>query len=128
MPEHDLSHFTRVHPVERHEPLSSAPVHAGRFQMLAEYYTDEAGNPTGGRTNGHGFSIEWQRGVEDANGAIVEDVVAAVIDRIEYFQASKFACAENAAGIEHLRNFLELMSARQKRRQAEGNEGSYRGN
>lgn len=56
----------------------------------------------GGHTNGRGFTIAWQRGplvVEGRrfmpNGAFIEDVIDAVIDRLQYHQKTKFKCTAN---------------------------------
>ena len=51
--------------------------------------------------SGCGFHIWWQDGPidreagEEAHGAFVEDVLLGVINRMEFYQGSKFACEEN---------------------------------
>ena len=54
-------------------------------------------------------AIGWQNGLPDAERigkrrtGDVEDVITAAIDRIEYYQQSRFSCQENAAALDHLR-------------------------
>ena len=67
---------------------------------------DANGNPAGGRTAGVGIEIHWQdgplgRGADRAepNGAFVEGVIAAALDRLHFYQTAsdgRFACRENA--------------------------------
>ncbi len=70
---------------------------------------DREGMPAGGRTIGVGIQIQWQNGPlgrgalrREPNGAFVEGVIAAAIDRIEWYQGSKFRCRENALAITKL--------------------------
>ena len=96
----------------------------------AENTNDQAGNPAGGTVRGIGLSIDWQngplgRGDERIapNGAFVETVIAAALQRIEYYQASKFACMENEMAATHLRSalsFLHYRTAQRERREVEG--------
>lgn len=101
--------------------------------VTAKHFNDTNGNPAGGTTYGHGFTIAWQNGPLNEpgggrNGAFVEDITKAAIDRIEYYQASRFACDENAEALEHLRAALFAMNKRTNRRVAAGTEGTHRGN
>ncbi len=114
-----------IHTIERLEALNDVAVHQGRIEPFAEYYTDVDGNPTGGRATGQGFEISWQNGVKEPNGAIVEDVIAACIDRYKFFQDSKFACEENADAINFLTAALEAQARRTNRRKVAGTEGTY---
>ena len=96
------------------------------------HWNDTNGNPAGGATYGHGFAISWQNGPLNEpgggrNGAFVEDLTRAVIDRIEYYQSSRFACDENAEALEHLRAALFAMNKRTSRRVAAGVEGTHKG-
>jgi len=103
--------------------------------MIHEIHnTDENGNPAGGKTvstgPSTGLSIEWQNGPlavdgvrKDPNGAFVEDVIAAAIGRIGFYQAGKFHCLENAAALGHLLAAAEILAERTRdrdRRQVEG--------
>ena len=68
-----------------------------------EHWVGANGNPAGGVSSGRGFTISWQNGPlstggvrREPNGAFVEDVIQAVIRRIEFYQSSQFRCDENA--------------------------------
>lgn len=79
----------------------------------------------------HYFNLSFQRGPigpHDArNGAFTEELLAVLIDRLEYFQIEheegKFACAENAEAIEHLKAAQAALSKRTQARIAQGVEG-----
>lgn len=107
--------------------------------MLGKYEAtnnlDENGNPTGGQVTGVGLSIQWQNGPlgrdgdrKEPNGAFVETVIAAVIQRIEAYQRSKFNCRENALAITKLEEALHWLDARTKRREDSKIEGTHEGN
>lgn len=100
----------------------------GYFQ---EHWSDES-NPAGGTSSGRGFTISWQNGPlgrgnerKEPNGAFVEDVLDAVIERIEFYQASKFRCIENAAALELLRAAAGRLDDRTKGRERRGVEGTH---
>ena len=92
--------------------------------------TDRGGNPMGGSVNGRGIIIDWQNGPlgrgEDRiepNGAFVETVISAAIQRLGYYQESKFACEENAKAIISLTQalaFCESRTANREKREVEG--------
>jgi hypothetical protein len=102
--------------------------------MLADYkcgnQQDENGNPTGGSVRGTGLSIDWQNGPlgrgedrKEPNGAFVETVIDAARQRIEFYQASKFKCRENAIAltkIEEALLWLNKRTADRDKRQVEG--------
>jgi hypothetical protein len=97
----------------------------------SQHWSDD-GKPAGGCTYGVGFAISWQngplgRGTErkEPNGAFVEDIISAVIDRMKYYQASPFACVANAATIEHLEKALAVQNARTAEREARNVEGTH---
>jgi hypothetical protein len=101
-------------------------------KIQSQYYTDEQGNPAGGKTTGQGIQIQWQAGplVRDGvrqqpNGAFVEDVIAAALDRLEYHQGSKFACPENALAITKLQEGLFWLQHRTRQRQERQVEGTH---
>lgn len=106
-----------------------------RVGFHSKNVTDAAGNPAGGVVVGTGFTISWQDGPlgrgEDRkapNGAFVEDVIAAVIQRIEHYQEAsggKFACEENRVALACLRGALNELDERTKRREAAGIEGTH---
>lgn len=104
---------------------SDAPVHLFRTDIYSEWYTDNDGNPKGGITSGEGFDINWQNGVQEPNGAILEDVIGACIMRLDFFQDSRFANEYNRRAIMHLEAALEELDNRTKERRVRGVEGSY---
>lgn len=93
---------------------------------------DPDGNPTGGVSSGQGISIAWQDGplgnppdLSKINGAFVEGVVQAAIDRLVFFQQSKFKCRENALAITKLEEALHWMDHRTLDRKLRNVEGTY---
>jgi hypothetical protein len=103
-------------------------------KIVGQHNNDENGNPAGGTTTGTGISINWQNGPlgrpEDGtrvepNGAFVEGVIAAAIDRLEYYQASKFKCRENALAITKLEEALHWCGHRTAKREAQKVEGTH---
>ena len=101
----------------------------GFFQ---EHWNDENGNPAGGVSTGRGFTISWQNGPlgrgnerKEPNGAFVEDVLDAVIRRIEFYQEGKFACKENRAALDSLYDAANLLDRRTKAREARQVEGTH---
>ena len=105
--------------------------------FVSRHWRDANGAPEGGQTFGKGFAIAWQRGPLgrigsddrlEPNGAFVEDVLAAVIDRLEVYQNSQFACEENAAAVDFLRKAATALDSRTKRREAAQTEGTHEGN
>jgi hypothetical protein len=95
-------------------------------------YDGEKGRPAGGVTTGCGFRIEWQDGPlgsgserKEPNGAFVESVIAAALDRLAFYQLSEFACIENTAAIMHLELALKALDERTKAREARGVEGTH---
>lgn len=106
-----------------------------RVGFYAKNVTDASGNPAGGVVVGTGFTISWQdgplgRGQErkPPNGAFVEDVIAAVVQRIEHYQTAcdaKFACNENANAISLLHEALAYLDARTRSRESRQVEGTH---
>lgn len=104
---------------------------------------DGNGNPTGGsvdliagapdQDNQKVLSILWQdgpRGKEDGtlaapNGAFVEDVLWAALQRLEFFQESQYRCRENAIAITKIEEALFIMKDRQLSRSYRGVEGKH---
>lgn len=101
--------------------------------MISEQHRlDEDGNPAGGATTGVGILIDWQNGPlgrganrKAPNGAFVEGVVQAAIGRLQHYQASKFACRENAIALTHLETALLWLEKRTADREARETEGTY---
>jgi hypothetical protein len=101
-------------------------------ELTTHHLTNAGGFPDGGYTTGTGISITWQRGalVDDgerqkANGAYVEGVISAAIDRLEHFQAGYFACDSNAAAIQSLNEALSHLESRTAERVERGVEGTH---
>ncbi len=103
-----------------------------RQEIKGEHRVDDDGNPAGGLTTVTGINITWQDGPlgrdEERiapNGAFVEGVIAAAIDRLNYYQDSKFKCGTNADAIYHLEKALKCLEARTQEREARGVEGTH---
>lgn len=102
--------------------------------ICSNHISDPLGTPMGGSTAGRGFAIAWQNGGlaepdgtrKEPNGAFVEDVIKAAVDRLEYYQQSKFACQYNADAIDLLRQALKRLDDRTKEREQRGVEGTHR--
>lgn len=100
--------------------------------LECENVTDANGNPTGGSVRGVGLSVDWQDGPlgrgddrKAASGAFTEDLVLAALQRLRFYQASKFACRENAIVITHLEEALHWMQARHDEREARQVQGLH---
>lgn len=100
----------------------------------AKNYLDDQGRPAGGHVIGKGLNIDWQNGPlsvdgirKDPNGAFVETVIAAALQRIEHYQAGQFNCHENALAINKLEEALHWLNARTNRRVTQGVEGTHKG-
>lgn len=59
------------------------------------------------------------------NGVMDENLIAVVIDRLEGFQSSKYACQENQDALNHLETALGYLQARTAKREARGVEGTH---
>ena len=93
---------------------------------------DQNGNPAGGTTLGKGIEIRWQNGPlgrgehrEEPNGAFVEGVIQAALDRLQFYQSSKFKCRENELASSNLREALRWLQQRTENREARGTEGTH---
>jgi hypothetical protein len=106
-----------------------------RQAITSKHRIDENGNPAGGMTNGTGFAIKWQNGPlgtgesrRSPNGAFVEGLILAVIDRIEFYQTAsdgRFACLQNADALSLLSSALSALDDRTAQREARGVEGTH---
>jgi len=94
-----------------------------------DFRTDEQGNPAGGTSDATGVSIQWQNGPmatpDDQNGAFVIDVIQIAIDRIKFYNESKFRCRENSLAITKLEESIHWLESRRTRRRDEGILGSH---
>ena len=101
-------------------------------KIVGKHNSDENGNPAGGTTAGTGIQIVWQNGPlavdgerKAPNGAFVEGVIAAAIDRLQYYQSTKFSCRENALAITKLEEALHWCQHRTANRESRGVEGTH---
>lgn len=100
--------------------------------IQGSHFDDENGNPAGGTTTGVGLTISWQNGPlgrgadrEEPNGAFVEGVITAALDRLQYYQASKFKCRENSLAITKLEEALHWCQHRTADREERDVEGTH---
>lgn len=100
--------------------------------FVSNQFSDSNGNPEGGQTYGAGFSIAWQRGPlgrgadrQPPNGAFVEDVIGAALDRLNFYQSSRFNCNENAEAIKHLQAAIDVLNSRTASREQRQVEGTH---
>lgn len=123
----------------------------GQGQRLQERWTNPLncdnvlnsdGNPTGGFVSGVGLDIKWQDGPlgwdsekntypegKEPNGAFTEDVILAVLQRLNFFQTAsdrKFACRENACAVTHLEEALMWLQRRHDKRVERGVQGEHK--
>ena len=103
-----------------------------RSPIHENHFSDSAGRPAGGSTYGQGFAIGWQNGPlavdgmrAEPNGAFVEDIIAAAIDRIEFYQRSEFECDENADALLYLQRAAGRLDDRTKERETRAVEGTH---
>jgi len=101
--------------------------------VTSEHWRDGMDNPAGGITQGVGLLISWQHGAlgrgafrRGRNGAFVEDVIAATIDRLQEYQSSKFKSTYNQVAIDHLNKALGSLEARTADREDRDVEGTHK--
>lgn len=101
--------------------------------IVSHQWSDANGNPAGGCTQGTGFTISWQNGPlgrgedrQEPNGAFVETVIQAAVDRLEFYQKSKFASVFNEDALNHLYAALKRLKERTADREARDVEGTHR--
>lgn len=100
-----------------------------RVQRLTlDNHTNDAGQPSGGSVTGLGISIHWQDGPlgeNPENGAFVESVLHAAIQRIEYYQTTPLSCPENSYALTALGTAQAWLSRRTDARVARGVKGTH---
>lgn len=101
-------------------------------KLTTVHKKDKDGNPTGGFVRGVGIVIDWQDGplgfppdMDKHNGAFVEGIIQAAIDRLTFFQDSKFACRENALAITKLDEAMHWLAHRTANRTLRQVEGTH---
>jgi len=99
-----------------------------------KHWDDIHGNPDGGVSTGVGFTIAWQRGPLGEvgssercmpTGAFAEDVLDALIGRIEYYQQSRFPCRENEETLIALHMAADALARRTADRVSREVEGTH---
>lgn len=109
-------------------------------KLVAKNELDENENPTGGEVrlelSGHPeLLIKWQskpRKVEGSdellppNGAFVEDVLWAALQRLEFFNETKYRDRGNSLAITHIEQALQALKDRQLQRTYRGVEGEHK--
>lgn len=92
-------------------------------------YTDADGNPAGGYAHGPGMCVSFQDGprgrredgtLAPANGAFVEDLLTAALQRLEFFQGSKYRHEANQEAIRHIVDALAALQNRATERRSRG--------
>ena len=115
--------------------VSPDPTHS-ECNFASQHWSTPEGHPEGGSSYGTGFAISWQNGPLTKeiggtkkrylpNGAFVETVVGAVLDRLLCYQDSKFRADENEEAIQYLQAALRIMHRRTADRKKRGVEGTY---
>lgn len=101
-------------------------------ELISYHFTDDEGRPEGGSSFGVGFSISWQHGPlgrgedrKQPNGAFVETIIEAAVDRLRFYQTTEFACEENRQAIMSLDDALFVLNERTKNREARQVEGTH---
>lgn len=101
--------------------------------LVSNHFSDSNGAPAGGTTYATGLCISWQNGPlaidgirKEPNGCFVETVIRAAVDRLEYYQSSRFASDYNARAILHLEAALAECAARTADREKRGVEGTHK--
>jgi hypothetical protein len=107
--------------------------------MYANNLLDDEGNPTGGsvsliRAPFKPFvSITWQNGprgnadgtLDEPNGAFIEDVLWAALQRLEFFNETKYRDRSNSIAITHIEQALQALHDRSLERAYRGVEGKH---
>lgn len=101
---------------------------------------DENGNPTGGSVNlrigltRNPIRIQWQDGprgkkgsktLAEPNGAFVEDIIWAALQRLEFFNSTRYRDRNNSIAISKLEEALYALHDRTLERSHRGVEGKH---
>jgi hypothetical protein len=111
--------------------MTDSSSHSRVTRITATNWTDAKGLPAGGMVVGQGISISFQDGpvkVNGENGAQVEDVLHAALQRLEWLNSGAFRCRENSLAITEIESALHWLRDRTERRVREGTEGTHIGN
>lgn len=101
-------------------------------ELFSQHWLDSGRKPAGGVSSSRGLAISWQNGPlgrgdnrKEPNGAFVETVIRAALDRLEFYQCGNFTCENNEIAIRDLQHALGSLSDRTKDREARGVEGTH---
>jgi hypothetical protein len=99
--------------------------------VRSNFREDAEGHPTGGSTWAEGFKMEidWQDGIigpEGQNGAFIEDVLEAALQRLRYFNSRPVSrCRENSLAITKIEEAIQWLDWRTRNRVQQGVENTY---
>jgi len=103
--------------------------------VVGAHRLDADGNPSGGSTHGLGIVINWQDGPlgrgedrKQPNGAFVEGVLYAALDRLNFYQNAsdgKFRCRQNALAITKIEEAIHWLNDRTREREEREVEGTH---
>ena len=100
--------------------------------FFSQHWLDSGRRPAGGVSSCRGLAISWQNGPlsrgesrKEPNGAFVETVIQAALDRLEFYQSGNFASEYNQIAIGDLQHALDSLSNRTKDREKRGVEGTH---
>ena len=104
------------------EPVNPAGTEQAVY--LENGYTDD-GALHSGSAHGCGFSIVWQNGPtggtkDGRNGAFVEEVLAACVERLRAFQVTRFEHTANAEATRLIGEAIDVLHDRQNDRVERG--------
>ena len=100
--------------------------------FLSSHKLDADGNPAGGYSESTGIAVRWQDGPlgrgadrKEPNGAFVETLLQIVMDRLSFYQATRFACYENEQALDGIQTALEALHSRTLNRKTRDVEGTH---
>ena len=100
--------------------------------LESENYMDEDGNPEGGWAEAPGLQIRWQRGALDFeseaepwNGCFLVTVLEAAKRQLEFYQGTKFKCADNENAMAMVEMAIRILNKRQLDRFERGVRGGH---
>ena len=93
------------------------PAGTEKYVYLEHGYTED-GALHGGNAHGYGFSIVWQNGPtggdrDGRNGAFVEELLAACMERLKAFQVTRFKHPANAEASRLIGEAIDVLHNRQ---------------
>ncbi len=84
-------------------------------RITSIHETDKKECPAGGETTGPGLVVTWKSAPGNHrkhDGATVEDLIEAAVDRLHFYQRTKFACNYNRSALTFLNNALQQLDRR----------------